>query len=1383
MSDSEHSTVTYTSISIDYEEPSYVGSPGVVVYGYDGLPMHPPSPDYVPGPEHPPSPDYMPGPEHPPSPVYVPYVPEPAYPEFMPHKDDEDDEDLEEDLTDYPTDKDDDEEEEESFRDDADDEEEDKDEDEEEEHLAPANSVPPPVYQVDRILAISTPLPSPLTSYSSPLLQIPSPPLPASPTHPLSCRAAMIRLRVESSSTSHLLPLPPPIILPHTRASMAMMRAATPSTYCLASPSGTPPLLPIPLPTSSTHLLLPSTGCREDVPEQDTDEVYGRLDDAQDDRSLMSGQLNLLRRHRRSHSRTARLIESEDRASREAWVQSMDASDMTRSEKMPPRKAPKTKTTRSSPAITTTTTTPMTDEQLKTLIAQGVVDVLAKRDATRSRNGEDSHDSRTGVRRQAPLARECAYLDFIKYKPLYFKGTEGVIELTQWFERMETVFRISNYTVENQIKFVTCTLLGSALTWWNSHELALMCARMFPEESDKIERYVSGLPDMIHGSVMASKPKTMQDAVEFVTELMDKKIRTFAERRTENKRKFEDTSRNNKNQQQQNKRLYTGRAYIAGSGEKKPYRGSKPLCSKWNYHHDGKCAPKCHKCNKVGHLAHDCRSSTNANTTNNQMGIGVGRNGNALAKVYVVGNAGTNPDSNVVTGKFLLNNRYASILFDTGADRSFVSTAFSSQIDITPTTLDHYYDVELADGRIISDQGNETRLNIISCTKTQKYMLKGCHVFLAHVTMKETEDKSEEKQLEDIDLTALVVRAPYRLASSEMKELSEQPQELFDKGFIRPNTSPWGALVLFVKKKDGSFQMCIDYRELNKLMVKNRYPLPRIDDLFDQLQGSNIYSKIDLYGHYEFQVMPFGLMNAPADFLIYSRNKKEHEEHLKAILELLKKEELYAKFSKCEFWIPKKLCSAPILALPEESKDFVVYCNASHKGLGVVLMQKEKVIAYASRQLKIHEKNYTTHDLELGSVVFALKIWRHYLYRTKCTVFTDQKSLQNILDQKELNIRQHRWLELLSNYDCEIRYHPGKAIVVAYALSRKEWNKPLRVRALVMTIGLNLHKQILEAQIEAQNQRILKTKMTVIMHESHKSKYSIHPGSDKMYQDMNKLYWWPNIKADIATYVSKSLTCAKVKSSQGYDTIWVIVDRLTKSEIFVPMRETDLMKRLARMYLKEVVMRHGIPILIICDRDPRQTERTIQNPKDMLCACVIDFGKGWGKVGEVQLTDPEIVQETTEKVIQIKQRIQSAHDRQKSYVDLKHKPMKFQVEDRFMLKFLAWKAVVRFGKRGKLNPMYGGPVNVLEKVGFVAYKLELPQELCMVHNTFHVSNLKKCYVDEPLAVPLDGLHIDDKLYFMEEPVEIIDRKVKRLKQSRIPIIKVRRNSGRDPEFT
>ncbi|GJS15478.1 hypothetical protein Tco_0409950 [Tanacetum coccineum] len=848
--------------------------------------------------------------------------------------------------------------------------------------------------------------------------------------------------------------------------------------------------------------------------------------------------------------------------------------------------------------------------------------------------------------------------------------------------------------------------------------------------------------------------------------------------------------------------------------------------------------------------------------------------------------------------------------------------------------------------------------------------------------------------------------------------------------------------------------MCIDYRELNKLTVKNRYPLPRIDDLFDQLQGSSIYSKIDLrsgyhqlrvreedipktafrtrYGHYEFQVMSFGLTNAPAvfmdlmnrvckpyldkfvivfidDILIYSKSKKEHEEHLRQILKLLKKEELYAKFSKCEFWIsrvqflghvidcrgihvdpakiesikdwasPKtpteirqflglagyyrrfiegfskiaktmtkltqkgvkfdwgdkqeaafqllkqKLCSAPILALPEGSEDFIAYCDASKKGLGAVLMQREKVISYASRQLKIHEKNYTTHDLELGAVVFALKIWRHYLYGTKCTVFTDHKSLQHILDQKELNMRQRRWLELLSDYDCEIRYHPGKANVVADALSRKE-REPLRVRALVMTIGLDLPKQILKAQTEARKPENIKKEdvggilvenskdpeklrteklepradgtmclngrswlpcygdlRTVIMHESHKSKYSIHPGSDKMYQDMKKLYWWPNMKANIATYVSKCLTCAKVKakhqrpsgllvqpeipqwkwdnitmdfvtklpkSSQGYDTIWVIVDRLTKSSIFMPMRETDPMDKLARMYLKEVVTKHGIPVSIICDRDPRfasnfwkslqkalgtsldmstayhpqtngQSERTIQTLEDMLRACVINFGNGWVKhlplvkfsynnsyhasikaapfetlygrkcrspvcwaeVGQVQLTGPELVQETTERIIQIKQRIQTARDRQKSYADLKRKPMEFQVGDKVMLKVSPWKGVVRFGKRGKLNPRYVGPFKVLKKVGAVAYKLELPQELSRVHNTFHVSNLKKCYSDDPLVVPLEGLQVDDKLHFVEEPVEIMDREVKQLRRSRVPIVKVRWNSRRGPEFT
>ncbi|GJU93245.1 putative reverse transcriptase domain-containing protein [Tanacetum coccineum] len=301
---------------------------------------------------------------------------------------------------------------------------------------------------------------------------------------------------------------------------------------------------------------------------------------------------------------------------------------------------------------------------------------------------------------------------------------------------------------------------------------------------------------------------------------------------------------------------------------------------------------------------------------------------------------------------------------------------------------------------------------------------------------------------------------------------------------------------------------------------------------------------LGLAGYYRRFIEGFSKIARPMTKLTQKSVKFEWGEKAEAAFQLLK----------------QKLCSAPILALPEGSENFVVYCDASHKGLGAVLMQREKVIAYASRQLKVHEKNYTTHDLELGAVVFALKMWRHYLYGTKCVVFTDHKSLQHILDQKELNMRQRRWLELLSDYDCEIRYHPGKANVVADALSRKERSKPLRVRALVMTIGLNLPKQILSAQSEARKEenfinedlRGMINKLepradgtlclnnrswipcfgelrALIMHESHKSKYSIHPGSDKMYQDLKKLYWWPNMKAEIATYVSKCLTCAKVK--------------------------------------------------------------------------------------------------------------------------------------------------------------------------------------------------------------------------------------------------------------
>ncbi|GJS41928.1 putative reverse transcriptase domain-containing protein [Tanacetum coccineum] len=599
-----------------------------------------------------------------------------------------------------------------------------------------------------------------------------------------------------------------------------------------------------------------------------------------------------------------------------------------------------------------------------------------------------------------------------------------------------------------------------------------MCTKFLADETAKIGKYIGGLHDNIHGNVMYARPKTLDFAIELANDLMDQKLRTYVERQNDNKRKADDSSRNH-HQQQHHKKQNVARAYTAGPGEKKVYTGDLPLCTKCNYHHTGQCAPKCGKCKRYGHATIDCLENINNNNNNNNKNQKAGAcyecgntghirrdclklknhgngngNGTAQGRAYALGGRDASPDSNVIACIFLLNNRYATILFDTGADKSFVSNTFSALMDITHTTLENHYDVELANGKIrgvntiirgctlnfmnhpfnidlmpvplssfdaiigmdwltkyhgviICDekivrvpyggevlifQGNrnnqrkESRLNIILCTKAHKYLSKGCDIFFAHITIKEAKDKSEEKRLKDVPIVrnfpevfledlpgipparqvefqidlvpgaAPVARAPYRLAPPEMKELAEQLQELSDKGFIRPNSSLWGAPVLFVKKKDGSFHMCIDYRELNKLMVKNRYLLPKIDDLFDQLQGSSVYSKIDLrsgyhqlrvreedipktafrtrYGHYDFQVMPFGLINAPVvfmdlmnwvckpyldkfvivfidDILIYSKNKEEHEEHLKLILELLKKEELYAKFSKCEFWIPK----------------------------------------------------------------------------------------------------------------------------------------------------------------------------------------------------------------------------------------------------------------------------------------------------------------------------------------------------------------------------------------------------------------------------------------------------------------------------------------------
>ncbi|GKB26269.1 putative reverse transcriptase domain-containing protein [Tanacetum coccineum] len=671
-----------------------------------------------------------------------------------------------------------------------------------------------------------------------------------------------------------------------------------------------------------------------------------------------------------------------------------------------------------------------------------------------------------------------------------------------------------------------------------------------------------------------------------------------------------------------------------------------------------------------------------------------------------------------------------------------------------------------------------------------------------------------------------VANSPYRLEPSELEELLGQLKELHDKGFIQPRSSPRKAPVLFVKKKDGSFRMCIDYRELNKLNVKNRYPLPRIDDLFDQLQGSQFFSRIDLrsgyhqlrvheddipkttfrtrYGHFEFTVMPFGLTNALASikevhFLGHVINgngihvdpsKIEAVKNWKAPRTPSEGEEQELAFQT----LKDKLCNAHVLALSNGREDFVVYCDASGIGLGCVLMQRSKVIAYASRQLKIHEKKYTTHDLELGAVVFALKIWRHYLYGTKS-------------------------IELFSDYDCEIRYHPSKVNVVADALSRKERVKPKRVRAMNMTLQSSMKDRILAAQKEGDVR-------TLIMDKAHKSKYSVHPGANKMYYDLRDRYWWLGMKKDIAEYKWEGIAIDFVtkfpRTSSGHDTIWVIVDRLTKSAHFLPMREDYKMDRLARLYLNEIVSRHGVPISIISDRDSRftsrfwqsvqealgtrldmstayhpqtvsQSERTIQTLEDMLRACVLDFRGSWdvhlplvafsynnSYHSSVRCAPFEALYETTEKIPQIKDRLKAAHDRQKSYADKRRKPLEFSVGDYVLLKVSPWKCFVRFGNKGKLAPRFVGPFEIVEKVGHVVYRLDLHEEFNSVHDTFHVSNLKKCFADPTLQVPLDEIRVNAKLNFVEEPVEILEREFKKLKRSRIAIVKVWWNSKRGP---
>ncbi|KAK4406374.1 Retrovirus-related Pol polyprotein from transposon.6 [Sesamum angolense] len=626
--------------------------------------------------------------------------------------------------------------------------------------------------------------------------------------------------------------------------------------------------------------------------------------------------------------------------------------------------------------------------------------------------------------------------------------------------------------------------------------------------------------------------------------------------------------------------------------------------------------------------------------------------------------------------------------------------------------------------------------NVISAIEVRRLMLEGCEAYLAHVIDAEKVNPTLEEipvvrdfpevflddllglpphrevdfTIETLPGVASISIALYRMTPVELQELKKQLEELLEKGFVRPSTSPWGAPVLFVKKKD---VLRIADNDILKTAFRTRY------------------------GHYEFLVTPFGLTNAPTafmalmncsfqeyldqfvivfidDILVYSKNREEHEKHLRIVLQILKENELYAKLSKCQFWVNQVVFLGHVISgdgvMPDPSKvkaimEWRVPKNATEvrsflglagyyrrfvEGFSIIagpltkLLRKGngKLIAYASRQLRTHELNYPTHDLELVAIVHLLKIWRHYLYGEKFQIFTDHKSLKYILKQNELNLRQRRWIELLKDYDCTIDYHPGKVNVVADALSRKSSNT---------LANLGNHNQTLLLEMRSMN-----TKLEVDQ---------------------------------------------------------VIVDRLTKSAHFLPIRLGDSLDKLAGLYVSEIVRLHGVPVSIVSDRDPRFTSRYWGSLQGALAL----YGRRcrspicWDIEGLQQLEGPELVQEIMKKIHIVKKYLKAAQDRQKSYVDKHHREMEYEVGDKVFLKVSPWKGILRFGKQGILSPRYIGPYEIIERIGQLAYLLALPAKLSQIHDVFYVSMLRRYRSNPSHVIREPEVEISEELTYMKEP--------------------------------
>ncbi|GJX50908.1 putative reverse transcriptase domain-containing protein [Tanacetum coccineum] len=894
------------------------------------------------------------------------------------------------------------------------------------------------------------------------------------------------------------------------------------------------------------------------------------------------------------------------------------------------------------------------------------------------------------------------------------------------------------------------------------HKLARLVPHLVTLKSRKIKRYVYGLAPQIREIVAATEPKTMQKAVQISGALTDEVVRNGLINKVDKRGNVGEPSKDN-NGRDDNKRTRTRNAFATTANPVgRENTGAWPKCTTCNsYHALGGPCRTCFNYNHSSYFAKVCRvMPRNVNLVN------VRNPTPARGACYECGSTdhlkpacprlnkaqgqrGNRPNQvvlNIVTSTFTLNNHFATTLFDSGADYSFVSTTFIPLLGIKPSELGFRYEIEIANGQLVK---------IDKVIKGCKLEIKG-HVF-------------------DIDLIPfrhgsfdVIIEGKVRLLMNDKASDKKQEEIVVfrdfpeDKGFIRPSSSPWGAPVLFMKKKDGSFRMCIDYRELNKLTVKNRYPLPRIDDLFDQLQGSQFFSKIDLrsgyhqlrvhkddipktvfrtrYGHFEFTVMPFGLTNALAvfmdlmnricrpyldkfmivfidDILISSKTREEH-----FLGHVINGNGIHVDHSKIEAvknWkAPRTLSEVrSFLGLVGYYRRFIKNFSKIAKSL-TILTQKCKTFDWGEEQELAFQ---TLKDKLCNAPVLALPdepkdFVRHYLYGTKSDIYTDHKSLQHIFSQKELNMRQHRWIELFSDYDYEIRYHPGKANVVADALSLDEM---IKQRSGGTLYYLDRIWVPLKGDVR-----------TLIMDEAHKSKYFVHPRADKMYYDLRDRYWWPGMKKDIDVY--------------DYN-----------------------MDRLARLYLNEIVAIHGVSISIISYHDSHFTSRFWQSMQEAL-RTRLDMSIAYHPQTDGQ---SERTIQTLEDMLRALRLEKVARDHQKSYANKRRKPLEFSVGDYVLLKVSPWKGVLRFGKKGKLAPRFVRPFEIIDKIGLVAYRLDLSEELDGVHDTFHVSNLKKCLANPTLQVPLDEIQVDARLNFMEEPMEILEREFKKLKRSRIAIVK------------